>query len=202
MKKIIFIVAIFFAWKHFYYIEDAPELGPGAIASGVPYQTEPSAKSFRKGDYTFSPRADFEIEARVLSASRYYLDQEARVSPMDLALGWGPMSDEAVINEIDIWQESRWYKWESDNLPITKSEIIINSANMHIIPANNAIAEELKNIRNGDLVRVKGFLVNVKSSTGWKWNTSMERTDEGQGACEIIYANELEILNPYERLSY
>lgn len=202
MKKIIFLIIVFFAWKHFYYIGDAPELGPGAIAGGTPYQNPTDERSFRKGDYTYYPRASFEVEARVLSASRYYFDQEARISPIDLALGWGQMSDEAIINQFDIWQEKRWYEWEADNLPIPKYEVINNSANMHLIPDNEVIAEEFKKIRNGDLVDIKGYLVDVKKNTGWKWKTSMVRSDQGAGACEIIYVKSFSIINPYERLYY
>lgn len=199
MKKIIFVILVFFAWKHFYYVSDAPEVVPGALAAGEPYQDSADIISFRKGDYTYYPRARFDIEARVLSASRYYFDQEARISPIDLALGWGPMSDESVINQIDIWQEKRWYRWEADHLPIPKNEVISYSANMHIIPDNKAIAEKLKTIRNGDIVHIQGYLVDVNKNTGWKWKTSITRTDEGKGACEIIYAKSLSIIDPYER---
>ncbi|MEA1988360.1 MAG: hypothetical protein U9N57_03995 [Pseudomonadota bacterium] len=202
MKKIIFLILVFFAWKHFYYVADAPELGPGAVAGGYPYQNSTSTTSFRKGDYTYSPRASYEVEARVISASRYYFDQEARISPIDLALGWGPMSDESILKDIDVWQEKRWYKWEADALPIPKYEVVNNSANVHIIPGNESIAEEVKKIRNGDIVQIKGYLVDVKKSTGWKWKTSMVRDDEGIGACEIIYVNSLTIVDPYERLYY
>src|SRR5262249_44364704 len=39
------------------------------------------------------PLARYEIEARVLSTERYWLWREASLSPVDWAVGWGPMSD-------------------------------------------------------------------------------------------------------------
>jgi len=202
MKKILFLILAVFAWKHFYYIESAPELGPGILAGGDPYQNTPSETSFRVGDYTYYPRAKFEIEARVISAAKYYFDQEARISPMDLALGWGAMSDEEVLNEIDVWQENRMYRWKSDNLPIPEYDVINFSANMHIIPSSDSIANKLKQIKIGDLVHIQGYLVDVKKASGWKWHTSTTRTDEGSDASEIVYAKSLTIVNPFERLYY
>ena len=202
MKKIIFLILMIFAWQHFYYISDAPELGPGIIAGGYPYQDPASISSFRKGDYTYYPRANFQVEAKVLSVSNYYFDQEARISPVDFALGWGKMSDESILEHIDIWQENRWYKWQSDLMPIGKREIINSSANMHMIPDSDAIAKKLKTVRNGDLVSIKGYLVDVNKNTGWKWKTSTTRTDSGAGACDIVYVKSIEIIDPYERLYY
>ncbi|MDX1352108.1 MAG: hypothetical protein R3254_03790 [Thiomicrorhabdus sp.] len=202
MKKWIFLILLFFIWKHFYYVGDAPEVGPGVLASGVPYQGSATISSFRKGDYTYYPQADFQVEARVLSVSKYYFDQEARISPVDFVLGWGQMSDESVLQHIDIWQENRWYKWESQVMPIPKNEIIDSSANMHMIPDNQQVANQLKQIRNGDLVNIQGYLVDVRKSTGWKWKTSVSRSDSGAGACEVVYVKKIDIIDPSERLNY
>ena len=46
------------------------------------------------------------------------------------------MSDEAVIDQIEISQSGRWYRWHSDALLIPKLEIQTHSANMHLIPAD------------------------------------------------------------------
>jgi len=136
------------------------------------------------------------VSAKVISAERYYFDYEARVSPVDFALGWGPMSDESILEQIDIWQEGRWYKWTSDSMPISKQEIILNSSNMHMIPETDAIAKELKRIRNGDLVSISGMLVDVRSGSSWKWKTSTSRSDTGPTACEIVFVKSIEIINP------
>lgn len=202
MKKILFLILVLFAWKHFYYVGDAPDLGPGIMAGGYPFQNPTTTNSFRKGDFTFTPRANFEVEAKVLSVSRYYFDSEAAISPVDFALGWGRMSDESVLKDIDIWQEDRWYKWESSLMPIPKSEIINSSANMHMIPDNEAVAEKLKQIRNGDLVNIQGYLVDVKKNTGWKWKTSTSRNDVGAGACEVVYVKSINRIDPYDRMYY
>ncbi len=196
MKKIVLLIVLLLAWRHFYYIPDAPKMGPGAFASGLPSQGNISIDPFRFNGYTLTPRASFNVIAKVISAERYYFDYETRVSPVDFVLGWGPMSDESILEKIDIWQEDRWYKWESETMPISKEEIIFNSSNMHMIPETDTIAQELKRVRNGDLVSISGMLVDVKSGGSWKWKTSTSRSDTGATACEIVFVKSIEIIDP------
>jgi len=50
--------------------------------------------------------------------------------PEDLALGWGPMSDNRVLRKIDISQSNRFYYWRAPaDSPIGKDSIITHSAN-------------------------------------------------------------------------
>ena len=139
-------------------------------------------------------RARFEIRARVLSREPYYLRRESELSPLDLALGWGAMSDQAVLDRIDIKQGSRWYftRYEYP-APLTDDQIIANSSNMHMIPARKSIERRLKALRPGNIVEMEGYLVDVDHASGWFWRTSMSRTDTGNGACEIVYEESLTV---------
>jgi hypothetical protein len=62
---------------------------------------------------------------------------------------------------------------------------------MHMIPANSEVERELKRLRRGDVIRIQGHLVDVDHDSGWRWRTSMTRADTGQGACEIIYVEDV-----------
>jgi hypothetical protein len=195
MKKFVLIIVLLFAWQHFYYIPNAPKMGPAEFASVMPFQGKISTGPFHFNGYTLTPRASFDVTAKVISAERYYFDFQAKLSPVDFALGWGPMSDERTLEQIDVWQEDRWYKWESDNMPISKEKIILNSSNMHMIPGTDAIAKELKRVRNGELVLITGMLVDVKDGSSWKWKTSTSRSDTGANSCEIVFVQSIKIIN-------
>ena len=82
---------------------------PGMIAPHDPAQT-PIAEttSFEHKGYTLTPLARFEAEARVLGREDYTFDRESDLAPIDLALGWGPMSDGAILDKIDISQSNRF----------------------------------------------------------------------------------------------
>lgn len=166
---------------------------PGVLVASAPIQKAlRKPRTFLFDEYTMTPRAEFDIQARVLSSETYFWGTESNLSPIDLALGWGRMSDQAIIDQINVRQGGRWYYTRyALPPPIPEQEIIRTSANMHMIPAEPHVERELKRLRPGELVRIKGYLVDVDHDSGWRWRTSMSRDDTGQGACEIIYVEDL-----------
>lgn len=65
---------------------------------------------------------------------------------------------------------------------------------MHMIPANEEIKERLLSLRQGAIIELKGFLVGVQMGGQWVWVSSLSGTDTGNGACEIVWVNELSVL--------
>jgi len=66
---------------------------------------------------------------------------------------------------------------------------------MHLIPANETVASEIRKIRKGDIIELSGSLVNVTAaSDGWRWLSSKTRYDTGNGACELIWVNSLRVM--------
>lgn len=168
------------------------EYPPGQVAPNDPVQTRvEKAPLIRHDDYLIEPVARFEVEARVLGTERYRRGREADLSPMDLALGWGPMSDQSVIDQIRITQFRRFYYWQTDRMPIPRGDIVRHSSNMHLIPANDVVRKNLLRVREGEIVRFSGYLVNLRASDGWRWSSSTSRTDTGNGACELIWVEQL-----------
>lgn len=161
----------------------------------LPVQTKTTGTAFDFKGYQITPLADFDIKGRILNYKEYSSDKESELSPVDLALGWGPMSKNAVISEIDISQRNRWYFWRTNKFPIPRKDIESNSANMHIIPANDLIANKLASIKRGQVASIKGYLVEC-TQNGWKWKSSLTRNDTGSGACEVIFVNNLTVSNP------
>jgi len=169
---------------------------PGVLVPFAPEQHDlRQPESFHFDDFTMTRRAAFDIQARVLSRETYFWGTESDLSPIDLALGWQRMSDQAVIDQINIRQGGRWYYTRyALPPPIPEREIIQSSANMHMIPANAAVESALKRLRPGELIRIHGYLVDVDHASGWMWRTSMTRKDTGQGACEIVYVEDVQRL--------
>lgn len=170
---------------------------PGVLVAERPVQVDLQPSTFMLDDYQVTRKASFEIRARVLSKEPYYLNRTADLAPIDLALGWGAMSDSAVLKQIDISQSARWYRTKFDlPPPIPEQQIIFNSSNMHMIPAGKDIDRALKELREGDIVYIRGYLVDVDHDSGWHWRTSMSRLDTGDGACELVFVESLSVENP------
>ena len=72
-----------------------------------------SKKYFEFEDYKITPLAEFQLAAKVLSSKRYRFGREADLSPIDLALGWGPMSNQKILDQLTITQSRRWYFWRT-----------------------------------------------------------------------------------------
>lgn len=166
---------------------------PGVSAPRAPRQLPTSAAPIRLQSFTLTPRARFEAEARVLSRRDYATDAESDVAPTDLALGWGRMSDPGVLDGIHIGQSARWYHFAYRSTPIPHDEIVRSSANMHFIPATPDVATQLARVRAGDRVSFRGMLVDALRRDGWHWSTSLRRDDTGEGSCEIVYVEALEL---------
>jgi hypothetical protein len=178
-------------WRHRDVIQP-----PGVLAPDAPHQVNlEDGATLRRDDISLATRAYFEITARVLSREDYAWDAEAVLSPTDLALGWGRMSDSAVLANFDISQSGRFYYWRTKAWPIPRREIEQSSANMHMIPADAGVRGALKRVRKGQLVHIEGFLVDASRPGGWHWNTSLTRGDTGAGACELVYVESLQIID-------
>lgn len=167
---------------------------PGLIAPADPVQTPVDHPTFfTYKHYKIEPLANFEIEARVLAAEHYHFARFSDLIPVDLALGWGRMSDESVLKDIKISQSNRFYFWQVDNFIIPRQEIETHSANMHLIPANDMIEKILNKVRVGQIVKITGYLVEATSNEGAHWRSSLTRNDTGAGACETIFVKSLSV---------
>lgn len=197
MKKglIALIILIIFV-IYFFYPETVITYPAGITASDQPNQTNVSGvNEWKLDDFNFKALADYQIKARVLSRNNFSIGKESEISPFDLALGWGPMSDQNVIDKIDISQSNRWYKWKADVLPLPVKEISLSSANVHIIPKDETMKDNFDEVYTGSLIEMKGFLVEVTTPDGWRWKSSLKRDDTGSGSCELFWVEELVVFD-------
>jgi hypothetical protein len=192
LLTLILLALAAFTWRMYAPIKRAP----GVLADREPEQTllRPPLAPISKEGWTLQPVAVFSIDARVLGVKRYSNDLTAKLAPCDLVLGWGPMSDTAVLERLDITQYDRFYRWRFwGTPPVTQKEIETHSANMHIIAADDSIQRKVDGLRLGSLVHLSGNLVvatHPKAKDAWR--TSLSRDDKGEGACEIFYVKSLE----------
>ena len=195
-KLIAFIALVGYGcYQHF--SQQPVSRGAGVVAtqqpSQQPMQNSSDKQAFNHNGYQITPLEDFSIEARVLAAKDYNFGREADLSPVDLALGWGSMSDEAVLKDIKISQSNRFYFWRVDSFPISRKDIETQSANMHMIPADSQVERTLKSVRPGQVVKLTGYLIEAKADDGWRWKSSLTRNDTGNGACEVVFVKTLSV---------
>jgi len=171
-----------------------PRLPPGVL---VPYEPEQDPveppRQWQFKDSQVTALATFRVRARVLLTAHYWWGDAAAVSPVDLTLGWRLMSNQAVLDGLHLYSLRRAYAWAPRNgrLPASEQDITAHSANMHMVPSTGELAERLRAIARGDLVDIRGYLVEIRLSNGGIWRSSLTRTDTGDGACELVWVDEL-----------
>lgn len=208
---LIIFVGLFFVWKEHSSVFHSearkgmpqslgegmicPVLPPSVRSGADPLQTNVPAglRPLQFSQATIIPLAGYSIEARVLSRKDYSHD----VSPMDILVGWGPMAREDVTSKLVFGQNRRFGSWtaRAGNPPISYTEINRHAANMHLIPANYEVAKAIAGIRVDDTVRLHGWLVRVEQDNGRRWSSSLSRTDQGDGACELMLVCDMSMVS-------
>lgn len=187
---LIAVLLLFCVWRAGdAFLHRAVSQPPGVLAPEEPLQTAPATRApIKQGKFTLFPLADYSITARILSRERYRFDRSAALSPLDFALGWGPMSDSTVLDRLDISQGSRWF-WlhYSGAPPLSMGELTRHAANVHLIPADDIVRADLLRLRAGQLVTLEGQLISASSPEGFSWESSLSRHDTGEGSCEVFY---------------
>jgi hypothetical protein len=182
-----------------YHLATAPpsaiDRSPGVLAPDPPQQREArDTRPIAFGAFQLIPRAEFRATARLLSRVSYS-DEGAALSPIDFALGWGRMSDSAVLAGLSFSHGARFfnYRWQNEP-PIPPREIVVSAANVHLIPADRQVLRDLERMRPGQVIELEGLLVDARRSDGWRWNTSLTREDTGKGACELLLVRSARVI--------
>ena len=194
IKVLLLTALVWSGWSRFANREVHP--ADGEIAPTDPQQVAIDApEPIKLGRWTLTPRAHYVIIARVLGHEHYRFDSLADLIPEDLALGWGPMSDNAVLKGIDISQSGRFYFWKEADAPtLDRDAIALHSANTHVIPTDSTTARQLSRIRVGQVVQLTGDLVDGTRDDGRWIKSSLTRNDTGAGACEVLLVRNVELV--------
>ncbi len=191
----VIIVALVCNW---FWPEFAVTHAEGVLVPNQPAQG-PSAVdySWEFGGYTITPLAEIDLNARVLHTKKYFWGRSADLSHYDLALGWGPMSDQWVVDQIKFSQRDRWYFFNFTTNPpcIAPTVALNNSANFHTIAATDGVLETISDLKVGHIIRLRGHLVRVDANDGWRWVSSTSRTDRGDGSCELVWVEGIEVVD-------
>lgn len=194
MKFLSFSAVLVIAWLAYGRMHAPLTYPPGVLIAADPVQTDvtPDDVEIDSGQFHLKPLAHFELDARVLHRKIYRYDPLASLVPVDLAVGWGAMSDQAVLDQMEISQSARffWYEWQRQP-PIPREEIVSHATNLHLIPSTGAIAAQCKSLRAGQLIHLRGLLVEATGPEIGAWRSSLSRTDSGNGACELVWVEEV-----------
>lgn len=169
---------------------------PGVLVGAPPVQEDQPPRVLGEIDgFRLTAFARYSLRGRVLGTKRYHGGIQARLVPVDVAVGWGRMSDQAVLDQFDLTMGNRFffYEWQGQS-PLAQDEIMRSAANNHIVTTSDTVAKAVRRLRVGDIVEMHGWLVDVDGADGFRWRSSRRRDDTGKGACELFY---VEMVKPF-----
>jgi hypothetical protein len=167
---------------------------PGILIADGPQQQLVASQLLTTVDgFDLTSVARYRLRGLVLGRKRYHGGIQSQLVPVDIAVGWGRMSDQSVLDQFDDLSMSNrffFYQWENTP-PIPPAEIMRSAANNHVIAADRKVASAIGGLRRGQIVEMEGWLVDVTGPDGFRWTTSRRRDDTGNGACEVFYVEKV-----------
>jgi hypothetical protein len=173
--------------------------------------TEPAQTSTQKAAfdvdyngviYRVGPEYAYDITGMIVSY-RHHNDDNSRmhrlandhINMLDVCVIWGDNARHPDLGKIDFWNgiftcnvktrdQAAWDRFDMNQL-----------SNNHLISADDFIRRQVRKIRIGDQVRVRGYLAGYSSPGVGKRGTSTTRTDTGNGACETIFVEHFQIVS-------
>ena len=150
--------------------------------------------------------ADYELWGLVVSHNNIqsvadiYHDSSS-VDTKDLCVVWGNSLLSEELGKVS-FESGPWTCYYSypEGVRFNGAEM----SNSHLVTDQETRRDALDEVRIGDQIRVKGALVNYQVDD-WRefWRrSSTVRTDGGNGACEVLFFDELEVLVPGTPLWY
>ena len=101
------------------------------------------------------------------------------------------------------WNDQWTCSFEARSQEAWNAFDMTGASNNHMVTDDPAVARALKELRIGDQVRVRGYLVDYtvfKDGRPAGTRVSSEvRTDTGNGACEVLYVESLDLLGSANR---
>lgn len=176
-----------------------------AAIANEPQQTTTSRRSFAAAwdgvDYRIDPEYDYDLVGMIVSFrhhdnnSRMHRLADDHLNMLDVCVVWGDNTSGAQLDKIDFWNGIFTCNVKTRDQAAWESFDMYQLSNNHLISDDAFIRGQVRKVKIGDQVRIRGVLASYESPGGLR-GTSTTRTDKGDGACETIYVDHFEILEP------
>ena len=167
-----------------------------------PITKPPMTVPYAGVDYRVEPLFSYELYGLVVSYRQH--DGESsmhrwsndHLNMADVCVVWSDTAFSPTLRKLKFWNGIFTCNVQTRD-SVAWSQFKLNQlSNNHLISADELIRDRVGEIRVGDQIRIKGSLVRYGAAGGGLRGTSTTREDSGDGACETILVDELEIVQP------
>jgi hypothetical protein len=172
---------------------------------------EPTQESTRKESfevvyndvkYLVEPQFEYELYGMVVSYrhhegdSRMHRRAGDHLNMLDVCVVWGDNAANPLIHKLDFWNGIFTCNVQTRDMEAWESFDMVQLSNNHLISDDEFIRDQVRDINVGDQIRVRGYLSSYGNEGGGKRGTSTTRLDTGDGACETLYVEQFDIVQP------
>ncbi len=179
-----------------------------------PVQTATRKRSFDASyngvEYLIEPEYEYDLYGMIVSYrhhdgdSRMHLQANDHLNMLDVCVIWGDNTSNRRLRKINFWNGIFTCNVETRDQEAWDSFDMYQLSNNHLISDDDFIRDQVRGVQIGDQIHVRGYLTSYSSAQGGRRGTSTTRQDTGDGACETLFVEQFEIVEPatsYWRIS-
>jgi hypothetical protein len=153
--------------------------------------------------YRIQPLYEYELWGLVVSehdsssaADLLHRSWNDNLNVVDLCVIWGDNATRDAYRDIHFSSSPSWCFFETSSSDAYAAFDQTAISNNHLLSDNPTIARKLRTVRIGDQIHFRGYLAEYSHNHGmaFKRGTSTVRTDTGDGACETVYVESVDIM--------
>ncbi len=151
-------------------------------------------------DYLVEPQYEYDLSGMIVSfrhhdgESRMHRRANDHLNMLDVCVIWGDNTRNPRLNEISFWNGIFTCNVKTKDQAAWDAFDMYQLSNNHLISDDEFVRDQVKDIKVGDQIRVRGYLASYSSEKGGTRGTSTTRLDTGDGACETIFIERFRII--------
>ena len=156
---------------------------------------------FNDVEYRVEPEYAYDITGMVVSYrhhhegnSRMHALAKDHLNMLDVCVIWGDNPGNERLDKISFWNGLFTCNVKTSDQQAWDAFDMHQLSNNHLLSDDEFIRRQVKKIRVGDQIRVRGYLASYTSDGTSRRGTSTTRTDTGNGACETIFVEDFKIV--------
>ncbi|MFD2532330.1 hypothetical protein [Gracilimonas halophila] len=192
VKYLVFCVLV--ASGYLVYSNFPVNHGPGITAKEEPkIERLTWQEPFTFKGATFTPKKIIDAEVRVIKKKRYFFDSFSKYSPVDAIVGWNELSDSRNLDYIYFQLGEREFELDPTRPPLSVPKIYGESDLWHLIPSTAEIDKRIKSLRDGEIIKIGGLLVDISNEADYQLKTNTELSESTKPNGFIIWIEDFHI---------
>ena len=151
-------------------------------------------------DYLVEPQYEYDLAGMIVSfrhhdgKSRMHRRANDHLNMLDVCVIWGDNTRNPHLSKISFWNGIFTCNVKTKDQAAWEAFDMYQLSNNHLISDDEFVRDQVKDIKVGDQIRVRGYLASYSSENGGTRGTSTTRLDTGDGACETIFVERFSII--------